>query len=101
MYLNISLTSAETGKSWYIFGSYASRSGVLYSFCPPPLAAAAFSICDDGEFVPDSSCVSSSLLSSYEWYFKLNDEENQSDLLEDYLQDYRLVDVVSAAREIS
>ncbi len=55
IYLKISFTSAETGKSWYIFGSYASGSGDLYSFCPP----APCNICDDGESEAESSCVSS------------------------------------------
>jgi len=50
------LTSAETGKSWYIFGSYASGSGDLYSFC----SFLPCKICDDGESDAESSCVSSS-----------------------------------------
>ena len=49
MYLNISLISDDTGKSWYIDGSYAFASGALYSFWPLIL----FNICDDGESESD------------------------------------------------
>jgi hypothetical protein len=54
IYLNRSFISADTGKSRYIFGSYAVVSGVLYSFCPP-----VFNICDEGESDCESPCVSS------------------------------------------
>lgn len=55
IYLNKSFISADTGKSRYIFGSYAFGSGVLYSFWPLP----PFNICDEGGSDCESPCVSS------------------------------------------
>ncbi len=55
MYLNKSFISDDTGKSRYIFGSYAFGSGARYSFWPVAL----FNICDDGGSESDSPCVSS------------------------------------------